>query len=415
MSLPVRILIGLVAGLALGIVASATESSALDLLVRFLTPVGQLWINAIRMTVVPLLVALVICAIAGQRHVNPGKAGLTLGATITTFIAFSSLLTWLAAPLLTGMIDISAETSRQILELAGTSGSDEVNLPPFDQWLTGLIPTNPLAAAATDSILPLLVFSLLFALALLRIGKQKAAVVTDFFSGLRDAMLVLIDWVMAVAPLGVFALVLPLAQTLGSDTIQLLSTFIILTCSLILVATLILYPVSVWFGSFSLRQFAVALAPVQVIGFTTRSSLATLPAMYRACTALQLPQQTAGLVLPIAVSLFKFASPIARTAGSYFVAQLYGIPLSPIEMLLIAALVGLFSFYSPGIPSGGLLIMAPLYLQIGLPVTGIGILIAVDLVIDMFITMANVTANLCVVTLVHRFSGPHRSQGNEPV
>ena len=108
------------------------------------------------------------------------------------------------------------------------------------------------------------------------------------------------------------------------------------------------------------------------------------------------------MVLPIAVSLFKFASAIGRTIGTYFIARLYGIELGPAEIILIAAAVGLLSFYSPGIPSGGLMIMAPVYVSLGLPVQGIGILIALDLVVDMFITMGNVTANVAVVAILTR-------------
>ena len=141
--------------------------------------------------------------------------------------------------------------------------------------------------------------------------------------------------------------------------------------------------------------------------FRSRSSLAALPAQLTATETLGLSSSVAGVVLPIAVSVFKFASPIGRTTGTYFIARLYGIELSPAEILLIAAAVGLLSFYSPGIPSGGLMIMAPVYVSLGLPVQGIGILIALDLVVDMFITMGNVTANVAVVVLVTR---SHRRQ-----
>jgi proton glutamate symport protein len=102
------------------------------------------------------------------------------------------------------------------------------------------------------------------------------------------------------------------------------------------------------------------------------------------------------------VTLFKFASPVGRTAGTYFVARLYGIELSIYELAVIAAAIGFFSFYSPGIPSGGLLIMTPVYVSLGLPVSGIGILIAVDLFVDMFITAANVTANITATALLSR-------------
>ena len=131
-----------------------------------------------------------------------------------------------------------------------------------------------------------------------------------------------------------------------------------------------------------------------------------MPAQLTAAENLRLSPSVAGVVLPIAVSMFKFASPIGRTTGTYFIARLYGIELGPAEIIVIAAAIGLLSFYSPGIPSGGLLIMAPVYVSLGLPVQGIGILIALDLVVDIFITMANVTANVAVVAILTRSDRP---------
>ena len=144
------------------------------------------------------------------------------------------------------------------------------------------------------------------------------------------------------------------------------------------------------------------MAPAQILGFSTRSSLAALPASFTATEALGISAKISGVVLPIAVTLFKFASPIGRTAGTYFIANLYAIDLSIYELFIVAAAIGLFSFYSPGIPSGGLLIMAPVYISLGLPVAGIGLLIAIDLIVDMFITAGNVSANITAAAILSR-------------
>jgi Na+/H+-dicarboxylate symporter len=124
--------------------------------------------------------------------------------------------------------------------------------------------------------------------------------------------------------------------------------------------------------------------------------------MFTATENLDFSPKVSGLVLPVAVSIFKFASPVGRASGTYFIALLYGIDLSPTDIVVIAGAIGLLSFYSPGIPSGGLLIMTPLYVSLNLPVEGIGILIALDLIVDMFITPANVTANLTVAAMLTR-------------
>jgi Na+/H+-dicarboxylate symporter len=322
----------------------------------------------------------------------------------------SALLALVAAPPLLALLEIDSTVSRELLESTSRDFGSEVILPPFRDWIVTLIPVNPFSAAVDGSILQLLVFTGLFAIALLRIEDKKRETVVHFFTGIKEAMFVLIGWIMAVAPIGIFALVFSLSATLGVSTITLLGSFISIVCSLIGLLILLLYPLAFFGAGVPLGKFARALAPAQAIGFSTRSSLATLPATYAAAEELGISDKLAGVVLPIAVALFKFASPLARTTGTYFIAALYGIDLSFIELSTIALAIGLLSFYSPGIPSGGLLIMAPIYTSLGLPVEGIGILIAVDLIVDMFITTANVTANVTSAALLSKFHRTNHQQ-----
>jgi Na+/H+-dicarboxylate symporter len=277
-----------------------------------------------------------------------------------------------------------------------------VDIPGFSDWLSGLIPANAFKAAADGSILQLIVFTVLFAIALGRVEEAKRNALLNFFTAIKEAMYVLIGWIMAAAPFGVFALMLPLATKMGTSAAGAFGYFILIACSLITLAMILLYPLAVWVGRVRLVDFARASAPAQVIGFSTRSSLASLPAMISAAENLRLSPRISGLLLPIAVSVFKFASPIGRSCGAYFIAKLYGIELGPTDILIIAGALGVMSFYSPGIPSGGLLVMTPLFVSLNLPVEGIGILIALDLVVDMFITPTNVAANLTVATLLTR-------------
>jgi Na+/H+-dicarboxylate symporter len=119
---------------------------------------------------------------------------------------------------------------------------------------------------------------------------------------------------------------------------------------------------------------------------------------------LKLAPPVTAIVLPVAVALLKYASPTARITGTLFIAQLYGIDLGVVEIAAISGALAALSFYSPGIPSGGLFIIAPIYMVFGLPVEGIGLLIALDLVVDMFITAANVTADMTAAVVLARFS-----------
>ena len=411
MSLATKILIALVLGLASGIGYSLSEASFLHFLPTLIEPIGTLWVNAIRMTVIPLLMALLLTAIADQNASNwVAKLGAkSIGLCIVMTLG-SALLALVAAPPLLALLEIDSTVSRELLESTSRDFGSEVILPPFRDWIVTLIPVNPFSAAVDGSILQLLVFTGLFAIALLRIEDKKRETVVHFFTGIKEAMFVLIGWIMAVAPIGIFALVFSLSATLGVSTITLLGSFISIVCSLIGFLILLLYPLAFFGAGVPLGKFARALAPAQASGFSTRSSLATLPATYAAAEELGISDKLAGVVLPIAVALFKFASPLARTTGTYFIAGLYGIDLSFIELSTIALAIGLLSFYSPGIPSGGLLIMAPIYTSLGLPVEGIGILIAVDLIVDMFITTANVTANVTSAALLSKFHRTNHQQ-----
>ena len=403
MSASTRILIGLGMGLIGGVSFSLLDISADSLLPSIIEPIGTLWVNGIRMTVVPLLMALMITAIAGQETTGTiAQLGGKAIALFVTMIVVSSLFTFFVAPPLIAMLNIDPDASRSLLERTTTATVGSSELPPFRDWLVALIPINPIRAAVNNAILPLMIFTGLFSMALLKIETKERAAIVSFFTAIKDTMFVLIGWIMLLAPVGIFALVFPLAATLGVSAISVLGSFIVIVSSLIVVFTLALYPLAVYIGRIPLRDFTRALAPAQIVGFSTRSSLAALAASFTATEALGISSRVSGMVLPIAVTLFHFASPMGRTAGTYFVASLYGIDLSIYELFIIAAAIGLLSFYSPAIPSGGLLIMAPVYISLGLPVEGIGILIAIDLIVDMFITAANVSANVTVAAMLSR-------------
>jgi len=403
MSLSTRILIGLSLGLISGIAYSLFELPALSFLPGLIEPIGTLWVNAIRMTVIPLLMSLLVTAIAGQSSSGVvARLGSRTVGLFVIMIVMSCLYTLLLAPLLLSILDIDPADSEALLAATQTADVSKAQLPPFRDWLVSLVPANPFKSMVDNAILSLMIFTGLFAASLLHIADEQRSLIVSFFTAIKDAMFVLIRWVMWLAPIGIFALVFPLAATLGVTVINVLGLFIVVCCGLIVGMTFLLYPVAAILGRISLLAFTKVVAPVQVIGFSTRSSLAALPATFAATKALGISEKVAGVVLPVAVTLFKFASPVARTSGTYFVAKLYGIDLSIDELAVIAAAIGFFSFYSPGIPSGGLLIMTPVYVSLGLPVSGIGILIAIDLFVDMFITASNVTANVTAAVLMSR-------------
>ncbi len=401
----VRILIGLALGLFAGTLYSINNNQILPILSNLpelIEPIGTLWVNAIRMTVIPLVVSLLITSIAGNKHgaLIAKLGGRTISLLVLMIIAVC-IYTIILSPFLLSFLHIDPDAAESLRESAGAAAAIP-EMPPFRDWLIKLIPTNPLKAASESDMLPLLVFTGLFSMALLKVKTEELKVMISFFVVLKEAMFVLIEWIMLIAPIGIFALVFPLAAKMGMSAVTVLGTFILITCGLITLLTILLYPLATLIGNLSFSEFVRFAAPAQIIGFSARSSVAALPATFAATNKLKINPEVSGLVLPIAVSLFRFASPLARTTGTYFIAILYGIKLSPMDLLVIVSVIGVLSFYSPGIPSSGLFIMAPIYQSLGLPVAGIGILIAVDLIVDMFLSASNVTANITITALLSR-------------
>jgi len=336
-SLTARILVGLVLGLVSGIVISLSPGDTLKSIPLFVEPVGALWVNAISMTVAPLIVSLLITAIAGDQEsgfaANLGRKTVGLFALMVAVIC---VYTALMAPPLLALLQFDPATTEALRSPSATLDSTSVVLPPFRDWLVDLIPSNPLKAAVDSTMLPLVVFVALFASAMTRIADTGREFLLRFFTAVKNVMFVLIGWIMAVAPVGVFALMLTMAATMGIAAAGVIGYFLLVTIGLIVLAVVVLYLLAVVIGRMPLASFARACAPAQVVGFSTKSSLASLPAMFAAAEGLKFSPAVTGFVLPIAVSIFKFASPIGRACGTYFIARLYGIELGPTEIIVIA-------------------------------------------------------------------------------
>jgi Na+/H+-dicarboxylate symporter len=272
--------------------------------------------------------------------------------------------------------------------------------------LVKIVPANPFKAAAEGELLPLVVFSILFGLAAARIAPETREVLVRFFQGVADAMLVLVRWILKIAPVGVFAVILPLAARLGLAVVGALAYYVVLLSGLCIVFTLALYPITMFFGRVSVRRFARASAPAQTVALSTQSSLASLPAMIEGAEArLDLLPQVTGVVLPLAVSVFRLSTPVWLIVASFFVARLYNIDLSTLQVATITAVSVLMSIGGIGLPSGASFFapITPVFLSIGLPLEAIAILFAVDTIPDMIETVMNVTADMTAAAVVSRY------------
>jgi Na+/H+-dicarboxylate symporter len=257
-------------------------------------------------------------------------------------------------------------------------------------------------------MLPLVIFCLLFGFATLSIAVELREALARFFQAVSESMLTLVRWLIALAPIGVFALVLPVAARMGTTAVGAVGYYILVTSALLCVQTIALYPIAGVLGGVSVKRFAQAVFPAQAIAFSSRSSLASLPGLLEGAEEkLRCPAEITGFVLPLAVSVFKINTPIIWLTGACFVAQLYGASLGAADIALIVTAAVLLSFGAPGIPLGGLLLLAPVLASAHLPVEGLGILLAVDLIPDTFKTIANVTGDMAVATILSRRPSRH--------
>ncbi len=408
MSLTLRALIGLTAGLITGIAISVLKNASLLAFISLVEPIGAVWVNALQMTVIPLVVSLLVTGVGSSTDAAAtGRVGLK--ALILFLILLSAAATFaaLVTPPLLSWLTIDSATVASLQTNAGGVVTERAkDIPTFGQWLVNLIPINPIKAATEGAMLPLIIFTLLFGFALTRIAPDLRLTILSFFRGTGEAMLVIVRWVLLFSPVGIFALVLPLAANMGFGAVGALAYYIVLASGLYVVVMLCLYPLAVSLGGVSPARFFRAAMPAQAVAFSSQSSLASLPAMIEGAERrLGIPTRITSFVLPLAVAVFRLSGPVRMTVGALFIAHLYGISLSATQVATVAFTSVLMSIGGVGLPGGaGFFVIIPVFLAVGLPVEGVGILLAVDTIPDMFQTVNNVTADMAVTTIVARSS-----------
>lgn len=398
-----RVLVALGLAIAGGIAIAATGNASLARVADFVAPFGTLWVNAIRMTVIPLVVSLLVVGVASASDIKSvGRIGRR---TLLVFLLLLIGTAVVVMPLSPALFSVLPKHGVLQLPAGATEAAGELasggQAQTFAAWLTSLLPSNPIAAAASGAMMPLILFTLLLALAIARSPEASRETLTRFFRAVADAMLTLVRWVILAAPIGVFALVLPLAVHAGSALAGAIGFYVVAYSIACIAVTLLLYPVVALAAGIPMRRFARAALPPQLIAFSSSSSIASLPALVESArTELELPEGVTDFVLPLAVSTFKIAAPLSWTVGALFVGWFYGIPLHAGALATIAFAAVFLAFAVPGIPRGAFIMLTPLFLAIGLPVEGIGLLIAVDAIPDLFATVLNATGDLAAAALV---------------
>ncbi len=416
MSAPARILIALVLGLGFGIAAIASGGAWVERAIAIAEPIGGMWINALRMTIVPLVVALLITGVAASAEA--ARAGRLATRALLFFIALlwtSALLAALLTPALINLFPLPTESAAALRDAMSTAGAVG-EAPGFAAFLQSIVPTNVVAAAAEDAILPLILFTLVFAFAMTRLPTEPRERLVNFFQAIGDTMLVIINWVLWIAPVGVFALAFVVGARAGGSAFGALLHYVLIVSAVGIIVWLAAWPLALFGARISPLRFTRAIAPSQAVAISTQSSLACLPAMLRASAKLDVPVAASGVVLPMAVAIFRATGPAMNFAVAIYIAYWYGIPLTTMMLAIGVAAAATTTMGAAGIPGQATFItsIAPICLAMGVPIEPLALLIAVEAIPDIFRTLGNVSMDVAATATVARRSGFESDEADTP-
>lgn len=393
----VAIVLGLCCGLLLGFGAALTGADALHDVAAGVAPLGVAFVRLIRLVVIPLVGSTLFSAIATMGDLRRlGRVGLhTLG-----FLWGSTLLA-----IVTGMIVMSAALPfAGTLTIAPAAGAITAPVPPgFVDFLLGLIPDNPVKAAADGALLPMIVFTVLFAAAAATLPERQRTNLVELADTVTAALIRLIHWILWTAPVGVFALAAPVAAGAGLDLLRSLGIFIVaVIVGLVIFTGAVYLPFVHFVARLPTRSFLAAAVEPAAIAFSTTSSVAALPAMLNAADRLDLPRPLASFVLPIGAAVNRSGSALFQGSAVIFLGHLYGAGVSPGE--LIAALFATFfvALTIAPVPSASVVTLPPALAAVAVPIDGLGILLGIDRIPDMFRTAVNVIGDVAAAAVVRR-------------
>jgi proton glutamate symport protein len=394
----------LLGGLLLGAL-SAQAGGYREPLVQIASTVGGLWLDALKMTVIPLIIALLVTGIVSGA--DQARAGGIAGRSILWFVIVltaSSAFGTLAMPALLEAFPLppaAADALRAGLASVDSSAA-AASVPTVQDWLRSLIPTNPIAAAANDKVLALVVFTGMFAFAVTRIGVEERQSIGRFFKAIQDAMLVVVGWVLWAAPVGVLGLAFAVGAGAGGAAFGAVVHYVVLVSVVGIVVTLAAYVVAVTFARWRLGDFVRAMIAPQAVAISTQSSLASLPAMLEACGRLRVPQRNADVTLPLAVALFRATGPAMNVSVAIYVAYWMGVELHPGNLIAGFAVASIASYWAVSLPGALSFVtsIAPISLAMGVPIEPLALLIAVEVLPDIFRTLGNVVWDVVVTGAV---------------
>jgi Na+/H+-dicarboxylate symporter len=397
-------LAALLIGLTLGVFADELTAPVRDGALAVAGFVGTLWLNALKMTVIPLVVALLVTGIAKSAEAALG--GRIAGRSVLWIVVFctaSAVFGAVMTVLLTHAFPLPRETAAGLqAALAGIEQKSATPLPGVADFFKGVIPDNVFAAATNGDILPLVVFAVLFALALGRIADQGRRTIVGLFDAVADALIVIIGWVLWIAPLGVLALAFTVGSAAGGSAFAGLGHYVAVVSAIGILVTLAGYPIGIIAGRVRPGTFTRGMIAPQAVAISTRSSLASLPAMLASVRTMGVREQVADVALPIAVALFRATGPAMNVGVAFYVAHWLGYQPSLGQMIAATAVGAVMSYGAVSLPGEVSFIssIAPIAMALGLPIAPLGLLVAVEMIPDIFRTVGNVTLDVAVTTAV---------------
>jgi proton glutamate symport protein len=406
MSQPTRILAGLALGLLLGIVTA--QAAFAPQAIAIADPIGGLWLDALRMTIVPLIVALLINGITASAEA--ARSGRLAGRAVILFMVVlwtGAIVSALLTPLLLQFFPMPVGAGEALKGALSASADKVGEIPTFGQFVRSFVPTNPIAAAANDQILPLLVFTTVFAFAMTRLPEEPRRHLALFFRAVADAMLVIINWVLWLAPIGVFALAYVVGAKAGASAFGFLLHYILIVSAVGCVIWFAAWPLAMIGGRFGFLAFTRAVGPAHAVAISTQSSLASLPAMLRGAEKLGVPVAASGITLPLAVALFRATGPAMNLAVAIYVAHWFGIQLTAMQMIAGIAVAATTTLGSISLPGSISFISAigPICIAMGVPLEPLVLLVAVETLPDIVRTTGNVAMDVATTSTVARRTG----------
>ncbi|HAS59952.1 Na+/H+-dicarboxylate symporter [Algoriphagus ornithinivorans] len=416
-----KIIIGLVLGLVFGLVVIKTNLPN-SFTIDYIKPIGTIFINALKMIAVPLVLASLIVGVSNLGDISKLSriGGKTIGTyLVTTVIAISIGL--ILVNIFKPGKSLPVETRESLMQLyEGDAGSKvgvaaELQQQSPLQPLVDIVPQNFfLATTDNGAMLQVVFFAIIVGIALLQIPKEKGNPVIAFFDGFNDVIIQIVNYIMMIAPYGVFALMASLIVEIAGDNpdsaIELLLA--LLKYSLVVVGGLlmmimVIYPLILMaFTKVKYLDFFKAIRPAQLLAFSTSSSSATLPVtMKQVEEEIGVSEEVSSFVLPLGATVNMDGTSLYQGVAAVFIAQALGMDLSLTQQLMIVLTATLASIGSAGVPGAGLIMLIIVLESIGVPAAGIALIIAPDRILDMFRTVVNVTGDATVCTIVASTEG----------